>query len=198
MARGRHDCNSDASKHKVSTRKHKVKNCHPFVRRNPYSIFSGNSSQYIPTRSWVWSQIWIIIYIIIKSMHREYYTVARSVSAANEWNIFHHEKINFISSRHRVIFFLIYRHIHKQKLRKWAGKHRKWHHRYLHVWGYGKYVPDVVRTKNTTKNGWLKKNWLRHKIVRVVWIHQVTSYTHTTTHYFDNTCGDTNRQTHKH
>lgn len=38
-----------------------------------------------------------------------------------------------------------------QRALKWAEKHRKWRHRYLHVWGYWKHVTEVaivVRLRN--------------------------------------------------
>ena len=46
------------------------------------------------------------------------------VSATNEWNLFFREKINFIYSHHRVVFFLLHR-LSVMKIKKIDEKHRK-------------------------------------------------------------------------
>ena len=54
----------------------------------------------------------------------------------------HHapEDWKFISSSHRVILFLLYR---------FNAKSWKWRHRYLHKWGYGKYVNGYFLVKHS-------------------------------------------------
>ena len=48
----------------------------------------------------------------------KYFTGERSEQVKH----FQHEKVNFISSSQRVMFFLLYRQKHEQKLLIWVGK----------------------------------------------------------------------------
>ena len=68
----------------------------------------------------------------------------------SEWvkYCFHHEEMKFISSNHRVIFFLLYR---------FNAKSGKWRQQYLHWWGYEKCVSGYFLVKHSLPSLLIRK-----------------------------------------
>ena len=76
---------------------------------------------------------------------KQYFTNEHS-----EWvkYCFHHEEMKFISSNHRVIFFLLYR---------LNAKSGKWRQQYLHWWGYEKCVSGYFLVKHSLPSLLIRK-----------------------------------------